>query len=792
MKKLLPLLCTALVGYTSNVIAQVPNDLLGSRNAHAEAGVLITRNANNDASKVKTHNLVVSKSPEWYYIRPDKTGIAGDYHYTLNGDRFGNVWMGGFMIIWEQGSVVRYDGNIFTDWGSYDGYLPDARVRKIAFDLTDRLWVGTDHGIATYDNTKWTQYTTANSALKYDQVTGMAADKNNNMWITASGFGGINVGAVSWFNGTSWVSYTTSNSGLPTPNVRNIAVDKNNIKWMASDKGLIKFDGVNWTVYNHQNSGLSGSSTSDVEIDSLNRVWCVSNNTIDIFDGTKWSHVSKAGWPPNFNSDQLFIRGKKIILTDVAYTVLTYNGSNWQTHYTDNLVFDDYIDKDGNFWTAGIGFISKYDGTEWKNYTRYNTGLAEYFNEDVFVDANNNKWFANGNGGIQVFDCPAWEVYGPWNGGFFPIPETFSTIGTSVIQDSHGDIWMTYDGTYGYAVQIPGGDYSNYGAWKTWSDTNTRFPLFQSIQEAEPATNDKVFFRTWAGNIFMYDHASNKWTQFLLGADIKRNPFCMGHDNKGNLYLGEDGQIQIYKKGVWSTINLSSVGITYVFDIAFDPLGNMWLATQEGAWRYDGRIWTNWNRAKDGIAADHVSTIKIANNKVYIGAYNISTWPYYGGISIFNGRKWTTFLEGSSPLPHKQVEGLSIDTLGNLWILAQSEAIAVYRPGGVLGLGCIDTSLQMGAQMVQAPPRQRFSNAVSNNELSIFPNPAKDYIIINVRGWKNTSINIYDLSGKLVQSKQTINANQLKLNVTSLKPGVYMLRIFDEAGHTQTTKFLKE
>ena len=106
---------------------------------------------------------------------------------------------------------------------------------------------------------------------------------------------------------------------------------------------------------------MSGLTASDVEVDSLNRIWVTSGGNIDIFNGTKWSHVARTGWPVNFEADQLFIRGKKIIVSDIAYTVLSYDGSTWQTRYTDDLVFDNHIDTlackadfdpDNNMWLA--------------------------------------------------------------------------------------------------------------------------------------------------------------------------------------------------------------------------------------------------------------------------------------------------------------------------------------------------------------------------------------------------------------------------------------------------------
>ena len=65
-------------------------------------------------------------------------------------------------------------------------------------------------------------------------------------------------------------------------------------------------------------------------------------------------------------------------------------------------------------------------------------------------------------------------------------------------------------------------------------------------------------------------------------------------------------------------------------------------------------------------------------------------------------------------------------------------------------------------------------NDVSNS-ISIYPNPAKDVLIIN--GLFN-SVNIYDVSGKLVLTSEYNN----NINVSSLADGLYMLEINTSSG----------
>lgn len=67
---------------------------------------------------------------------------------------------------------------------------------------------------------------------------------------------------------------------------------------------------------------------------------------------------------------------------------------------------------------------------------------------------------------------------------------------------------------------------------------------------------------------------------------------------------------------------------------------------------------------------------------------------------------------------------------------------------------------------------------ISNNEVSVFPNPASDIINLNIDNAYNTvlKINIYNVIGALVKS-ELLKQNQQQINISDLKKGIYMLEI---------------
>ncbi|MBK6642920.1 MAG: hypothetical protein IPG39_17680 [Bacteroidetes bacterium] len=213
------------------------------------------------------------------------------------------------------------------------------------------------------------------------------------------------------FDGTTWNFYTSVNSGLPSEQLTDVAIDQNGIIWITCNIGLIKFDGLTWTQYNTGNSGISPGAPREVMVDSLNRVWICNGPNIDIFDGVNWSQINNSVWPvANFNATSMYIRGDKIVLSETTNTsrVMMFDGVNWSWQWTNDFIINSYIDLDGNYWTAGANAVKKFENGQVTNYTRYSTALCENMSEDLFIDSKNNKWIANGNGGIQVFDCPDW------------------------------------------------------------------------------------------------------------------------------------------------------------------------------------------------------------------------------------------------------------------------------------------------------------------------------------------------------------------------------------------------
>jgi hypothetical protein len=76
-----------------------------------------------------------------------------------------------------------------------------------------------------------------------------------------------------------------------------------------------------------------------------------------------------------------------------------------------------------------------------------------------------------------------------------------------------------------------------------------------------------------------------------------------------------------------------------------------------------------------------------------------------------------------------------------------------------------------------------------NSKVSVYPNPFKDAISINLDA--NAKIEIYNLSGAIIYNKK-INSGTSLLNLSNNASGMYLMKITTENNESKTVKILKE
>ncbi len=111
--------------------------------------------------------------------------------------------------------------------------LPDNHVFSVLVD-GDRIWAGTENGLALYQNHAWKTYTTADG-LAHRAVLSLALDKNTgDLWAGT-------MGGLSRVSGGRIDTYTQLNSGLSNDVVYGVSVEGENV-WVATAAGACLLD----------------------------------------------------------------------------------------------------------------------------------------------------------------------------------------------------------------------------------------------------------------------------------------------------------------------------------------------------------------------------------------------------------------------------------------------------------------------------------------------------------------------------------------------------------------------
>jgi ligand-binding sensor domain-containing protein len=130
-------------------------------------------------------------------------------------------------------------------------------------------------------------------------------------------------------------------------------------------------------------------------------------------------------------------------------------------------------------------------------------------------------------------------------------------------------------------------------------------------------------------------------------------------DNQSNTWLGGFNGITKFDGTNW--IKYSSESTVYatiphiINAIAVDNQDNKWFGSYYGGvLEIYGNTWKNYTTS-NGLINDSINVIKVdSDNNKWFGTI--------GGISKFDGEKWTTYLEGV------HVRSIAFDTKNNLWI----------------------------------------------------------------------------------------------------------------------------
>jgi hypothetical protein len=177
------------------------------------------------------------------------------------------------------------------------------------------------------------------------------------------------------------------------------------------------------------------------------------------------------------------------------------------------------------------------------------------------------------------------------------------------------------------------------------------------------AADGKIFFATNGGGLSLFAGATRK-TYDTANSKIPSNFLtAVAVDKQNRVWVGTFGAGIARLDGEQWT-RFSSAG-NYINAIALDSLGNPWVATNVGAFYYNGQAWARLTQAT-GLASDRVNALAIAPDaRVWFATDN--------GITVYDGKSYRS---------HKKEDGLA-DNLARAIAVDAQNRVWVGTPRGV-------------------------------------------------------------------------------------------------------------
>ncbi len=259
--------------------------------------------------------------------------------------------------------------------------LPDDHVFAVLVD-GDRVWAGTNNGLAEYENGQWKTYTTADG-LAHRAVLSLALDKRTgDVWAgTMGGLSRISAGRID--------SYTQLNSGLSNDVVYGVSIEGENV-WVATAAGACRLNTRTgeWSLYNERNTPMTeiwayGVSAAPDKV--YYAIW--GSGLLEFNQKTGvWDKYDD----PDGENEIVLLKDQGLIheiVTSVSYV-------------------------DGVVWAATYFGASHYDGRYWHNFLTKDSGLPSNFINFIKGVDRNRAWFCTDKG-LAYYDGTNWAVYRP-------------------------------------------------------------------------------------------------------------------------------------------------------------------------------------------------------------------------------------------------------------------------------------------------------------------------------------------------------------------------------------------
>lgn len=589
--------------------------------------------------------------------------------------------------------------------------------------------------------------------------------------------------------------WNSVNSGQ-TVNLSTAAVVDATHAWVAGAGGLILFfDGTTWT---EQESSISTDIYCLSFVDASNG-WAVGKGgKIVYFNGTSWS-AQTSGTTNDLNGVHM-ISATEGWAVGKGGTVLHYNGSAWSTQYTASKDLNKVYAVDASHvWAVGKnGLIVSYNGSAWN--ADDTGGTIKEFSGVAFTSATDG-WAVGKTGFMMHYTNGVWSIYDQGfttkdlNGICFTGPDNGWIVGkTGTVLQFDGIEWfaqtggvstnlnfVAFAGTTGFIA-------GESGALIAYNDNAFNNP-YSLIVPSEYLTaevynfpfGEKLFWRMRG----KHDAATSEWSgarSFTVQPTVeldKPNNHATDQDLDVELRWDTYSELVTYDVQIDDNADFSS-------PVFLSSIDNTINAEQlhfgvKYYWRvralHTGDI-SDWCEPWDFTTVNTVVLVSPANDAVDLGLSPLLDWEDITGISNYyvelSDKSDFSNIITAGTTPADQSNGI-------VPLVLEKEKSYYWHVRAENGLD--QTNWSPTWKFTTIPPVGVEEQTFEGN-FNIYPNPAENtvYVQLKANAPRAFRLTLTDVLGVQVLSKE-LNTNAgnktLQLDVSSLKEGVYMLRITD-------------
>ena len=279
-------------------------------------------------------------------------------------------------------------------------------------------------------------------------------------------------------------------------------------------------------------------------------------------------------------------------------------------------------------WMGTANGVIRYDTTTANDYTVFDNqnGLLSNGIFGIVIDANENPWIATYGGGLSHFDGKRWININT--------PQGLCDSFVYDLEFASGDtLWIA---TWSGANRVRG-DLFSRNSWESFTKKNTKGGLIDDWVYAIEIGNDgRVWFGTESG-ISVYDGSQWKsWDHTNgLGADLK----LVQKDNQDAMAQFAGTHHTAHAADL-PNVNSAEYSPNYVVSMLLDQKERLWIGTWGGGLSvFDTRTETFRNfTVGDGLPGNYVLAIEE-------GPYGDLWIGSNGGLSRFDGKTFTNYSE---------------------------------------------------------------------------------------------------------------------------------------------------